>query len=133
MFDEAEKLQTESRLVASIFLLIYLVFTILQFVLFPGQSLFWHLGIGLLGLFGVVLFGVIVWIIDVYLDKSLPLDKNITKRILIQFLLTVFIITTLRVLASIFILKRLPIKVSPELIAAGFAMNIFVSQCEDGE
>jgi sensor histidine kinase YesM len=126
LFDTSGRLSIESRIVLRLFLIIYLVFTLLQLILFSGQSLIWHLGIGVLGLLGLLLFGFIVWVIDAYLDKKIPFEKNVVKRISIQFLLTVTIITVIRAVTGIFVVKMLPIKVSPELIAAGFAINVFM-------
>ncbi|MDB5282701.1 MAG: putative signal transduction histidine kinase [Bacteroidota bacterium] len=120
------KLSQEHRIALYLVTGIYTFFTIIRIIFFPEQTVLWHVELGLIGLFFLVVMGFIVWAIDVYLNKKYPFERNIITRIFLQFILTLTVLLTMRLISAPLILKLIPFKISNELLYASVAVNIFM-------
>jgi len=119
------KLKGEKRILATGSLTIYIVFMVAKLIMFPDQTLLWHLVTGLLGFLGVTFFLAMVLMVDNYMEKYLPYETNAFKRVGLQFLLTLVILLLVRFVVGVWIIKTFHIKVAPELLVASIALNIF--------
>lgn len=120
------KLKQETKIALYTVGLIYVVFTAMKTIFFWAQSWQFHLLTSLAGLFFILFFGYIIRLIDIGLDKSYPFERNPAKRIFIQFLITLFALTAMRIIPYLLLYDRFPYHPSPEIIAATYAINIFM-------
>ncbi|MES2621714.1 MAG: sensor histidine kinase [Bacteroidota bacterium] len=120
------KLKEETKIALISLFGIFIFFTIVKIIFFHDQSFVWHLGTSFLGLCFLLFFGYIVREIDIYLDKKVPFERNVVQRIFLQFILTLFVLFTIRVISAPLLQQFLPIKVSKEIWVASFAINTFM-------
>lgn len=120
------KLKEETRIALFSLSIIFIVFTVVKFLFFPEQSLLWHAGTGGIGVVFILFFGFIVKWIDNYLDKVFPFERNIVRRILIQFVITLSILFIFRYISAYFFLQFIHMHVSRELWIVSFVINTFM-------
>lgn len=126
VFMKIIELKQETKIALGTIALIYVVFTIMKTIFFWDQSWQFHVLTSFAGLFFIFFFGYIIRIIDIALDKSYPFERNPIKRISIQFLITLFALLAIRTIPYLLFYDRLPFHPSPEIIAATYALNIFM-------
>ena len=120
------KLTKETKIALGIIAFIYVIFTVVKTFFFLDQSISFHLITSLAGLLFIGVFGYIVRAIDIYLDSLYTFERNPITRIFIQFLVTLAVLTLIRVVPYFLFYDRIPIHPSPEIIAATYAINIFM-------
>ncbi len=120
------KLKEETKIAIGIIGTIYLVFMVVKTFFFLDQSIGFHVITSVAGLVFIGVFGYMVRAIDLYLDKIYPFEKNVFKRILIQFLTTLLVLLAIRLIPYFIFKDRIPIHPSRELWVATFAINIFM-------
>jgi len=116
----------EIKIGTLVVIVIYALFTVLRVVMLPGQSFLWHFELSLFGLAAILFFGVVVKVIDDVLDKRYPFERNIFKRLALQFGLTFLVVFFFRLANYSWLLPLMPFKMSKELWFAGFAVNLFM-------
>ncbi len=120
------KLKQENKIALLSIGIIFTVFTLVKFLFFPGQNLKWHVVTGLVGLVFIFFFGFIVRAIDIYLDRVFPFERNIFKRIAIQFLVTLTVLFVFRYASAIIFLEKVHMQISRELWIVSFVINTFM-------
>ena len=105
---------------------IYLVFTVAKVLFFIDQSLLWQVLTSAAGLVFIFVFGLIIRAIDIYLDGIYPFERNVMKRIAIQFAITLAVLFVIRLVPLIFFFDKIPVHLTRELWVATFAINIFM-------
>lgn len=120
------QLKEENKIIIGIIGIIYVVFTVVKVMFFIEQSLTWQVVTSLGGLVVIGVFGYIIKVIDVYLDKIYPFERNAVKRIGLQFVITLAVLFTIRIIPLIFFSDKLPIHPSREIWIATFAINVFM-------
>jgi hypothetical protein len=119
------KLKGEKRIMAILFTAMYLGFWCIKYAMFPEQTLLWHAVTGLIGLVFVILFTVIVVLVDSTLDKRFPYETNALKRVIIQFVITLSALLAVRFIVGGWVVKWFKVTLTPELLAASIAINIY--------
>ena len=122
----ALKIKEEKKIAVFIILGIFSIATIVKILFFSEQSFLWHIGTSLIGLFFLTFFGFTVRAIDIALDRKFPFEKNVAKRIFLQFIITLFVLVAIRLLSVPLIIKILPVTFSKEIWVASFVINIFM-------
>ena len=120
------KLAREIRTSAVVVLAIYAMFTIIRVVIMPGQTFLWHFELSVFGLVAIAFFGVAVKVIDDFLDKRYPFERNVFKRIFLQFVITFVVVITFRLANYSWLMPMMPFKMSKELWYTSFAVNLFM-------
>lgn len=120
------KLKPETGIVVGIVAFIYVMFTVVKTLFFLDQSIEFHLVTSVIALFFIGFFGYIIRIIDIYLDKIYPFERNVIKRIAIQFLVTLAVLLLIRTVPYILFYDKLPFHPSRDIIVATYAINIFM-------
>ncbi len=120
------KLKEETRIALFSLSVIFVVFTIVKFLFFPEQSLLWHALTGGVGIVFILFFGFIVKWIDAYFDKVFPFERNIVRRIFLQFIVTLSILFFFRYLSAFFFLEYIHMHISRELWIVSFVINTFM-------
>ena len=120
------KLKEETRIALFSLSVIFVVFTIVKFLFFPEQSLLWHAITGGVGIVFILFFGFIVKWIDAYFDKVFPFERNIVRRIFLQFIVTLSILFLFRYLSAFFFLEYIHMHISRELWIVSFVINTFM-------
>ena len=120
------KVEREIKITVVVLLAIYVLFTIVRFVVLPEQSFLWHFEVSLFGLGAIVFFGVAVKVIDDILDRRYPFERNIFKRIFLQFVITFIVVVTFRLANYSWLMPMMPFKMSKELWYTSFAVNLFM-------
>ena len=120
------KFEKETRVGLAVLVAIYGLFTIVRLVVFPEQSLIWHFQIGLFGLVSILFFGASVKIIDDFLDRKYPFEKNIFKRIFLQFVITFVVLAVFRLANASWLVNMMPFKMSKELWYTSFVVNLLM-------
>lgn len=123
------ELREEVRIALISILIIFVSFNIVKALLFTDQGILWHLWTAFWGLLAILFFGFIVLVIDIYLDKIYPFEKNVARRIGIQFFITVLVILIIRLVPYIFLRDKYPIHLSREAWVATLAINIYMVLC----
>lgn len=120
------KLKEETRIALFTITAVYVVFTVVKVLFFPEQTVLWHIGTSIIGFFIILVFGYVIKVIDVYLDKKFPFERNPFRRLMLQFGLTLSVVILLRAIGAFFIIDVVHFKISRELWIASFALNIFM-------
>lgn len=120
------KLKEETKIALGIIAIIFAMFTIVKALFFIEQSLSWHVYTSALGLVAIGFFGFIVRAIDIYLDKIYPFEKNVLKRIAMQFFVTLMVVLVIRLIPFLLFRDKIPIHASREVWIATFAINVFM-------
>lgn len=120
------KLKEETKIALGIISIIYVVFTVVKTFFFLDQSLEFHLLTNVVALFAIGFFGYIVRSIDIYLDKIYPFERNVIKRIAIQFLVTLTVLLLIRTVPYVLFYDKFPFHPSPDILVATYALNIFM-------
>lgn len=120
------KIKEESKIILYVVGLIYVVFTAVKTVFFLDQSLEFHLLTSVVALFFIGFFGYIIRAIDIYLDRIYPFEKNVIRRIAIQFLITLAVLVLIRTVPYVLFYDELPFHPSRDIIVATYAINIFM-------
>lgn len=110
--------------------LFYILYNVIRVLFFPEQSLSWHLMTAGLGLIFIVFFGLIVRLIHLVLDMYYPFERNIAKRIGLQFIITFTVLLAVR-LVPYFLFKDeidsyVHFKITRELWVAGIMLNVLM-------
>jgi len=110
--------------------LFYILYNIIRVLFFPEQSLSWHLMTAGLGLIFIIFFGLIVRLIHLVLDMYYPFERNIAKRIGLQFIITFTVLLAVR-LVPYFLFKDeidsyVHFKITRELWVAGIMLNVLM-------
>jgi hypothetical protein len=119
------KLKQESKLIVGAVLFVYLMANVIKLLLMPEQSWQWHFTTSAFGLLIVMFFAFMIRWIDIYLDKRIPFEKNIVKRIALQFLITLSAIMVVRLMGYLVLSNFMHLNVSKDLWIASFVINIF--------
>lgn len=120
------KLKEETRIIAIAVGAIFAAFTVVKFLFFPEQSLLWHVITGGVGLVFILFFGFIVKWIDAYFDRVFPFERNILRRIFLQFIVTLSILFLFRYISAFFFLQFIHLHISRELWIVSFVVNTFM-------
>jgi sensor histidine kinase YesM len=120
------KVNREIRLGTLVVIAIYVLFTILRVVMLPNESFMWHFELSLFGLVAILFFGFVVKVVDDVLDKRYPFERNIFKRLALQFAITFGVVYCFRLANYSWLMPLMPFKMSKELWFAGFAVNLFM-------
>lgn len=120
------KLKQETQIALGIIAFIYVVYTVVKTFFFLNQSISFHVITSLGSLVFIVVFGYLVRAIDIYLDSVYTFERNPVTRIFIQFLVTMAVLTLIRVVPYFLFYDKIPIHPSSEIIAATYAINIFM-------
>ncbi len=116
----------EIKLGTLVVIAIYVLFTILRVVMLPNESFLWHFELSIFGLAAILFFGVVVKVVDDVLDKRYPFERNIFKRLALQFAITFGVVFCFRLANYSWLMPLMPFKMSKELWFAGFAVNLFM-------
>ena len=119
-------IKTENKIALGIIALIYVVFTVVKTFFFLDQSLEFHIVTSVVALFFIGFFGYIIRGIDIYLDKIYPFERDVVKRITIQFLITLTALLLIRSVPYFLFYDKLPFHPSREILVATYALNIFM-------
>lgn len=119
-------MKTETKIAAGILLGIFTLFTVVKLMVFSGQSLQWHVVTSVAGLVMLGVIGLIVRTVDRALDKRFPFERNPFWRIVMQFFITLIAIVFVRLATIPLFYDYLVVKPTPELLIAGFTINIFM-------
>lgn len=120
------KLKEETKIALVIVGIIYIVFTTVKAMFFIEQTFIWHVVTSLMGLVAIGFFGFVVRAIDIYLDRIYPFEKNVARRITLQFFITLAVVLIIRLTPLIFFADKIPFQISREIWVATFAINIFM-------
>lgn len=120
------KIKQENKIALFSIGIIFSVFSLIKFLFFPDQSLEWHFITGVIGLVFILFFGFIVRAIDIYLDRVFPFERNIFKRIGLQFLITLTVLFVFRYASAYLYLDKMHMQVSRELWIVSFVINTFM-------
>ncbi len=120
------EVKTQTRIALGIVAFIYVMFTVVKTFFFLDQSIEFHLLTSVTGLFFIVFFGYIIRGIDIYLDKIYPFERNVIKRIVIQFLLTLVVLFLIRAVPYFLFYDKIPFHPSRDVLVAIYAINIFM-------
>jgi two-component system LytT family sensor kinase len=120
------KLKEETRIILIAVGAIFVAFTVVKFLFFPDQTLAWHAITGGIGLLFILFFGYIVKWVDAYFDKVFPFERNIFRRIMLQFLVTLGILFSFRYSSALLFSKFIQMHVSRELWILSFVINTFM-------
>lgn len=108
----------------------YIIFNIVRLIFFPDQSIRWHVLTSVAGLIFIAFFGCVVKIIDVLLDRVFPFERNIVRRIAIQFGITLGVLLSIRFGSYLFfkdyLLRQAHFELTRELWAASILLNILM-------
>ncbi len=120
------KVTKEIRISLVLILGIYVLLTIVRVVALPEQSILWHLELSLFGLGAILFFGIAVKVIDDFLDRKYPFERNVFKRLSLQFVMTFLVVILFRLANYSWVRPLLPFKMSKELWYTSFAVNLFM-------
>lgn len=108
----------------------YIIFNIVRLIFFPDQSVRWHVLTAVAGLAFIAFFGCVVQIIDVLLDRVFPFEKNIVRRIAIQFGITLGVLLAIRFGSYFYfkdyLLRQAHFQLTRELWLASILLNILM-------
>lgn len=118
-------LKRETKIGIAMFLAIYALFTIVRLAIFTNQGFWWNFEMGVLGFAGTLIFGTIVQRIDHILDNRYPFERNIFKRIALQFVITFLALGAFKLIAYTWLWRIMP-QVPKDLWYASFTINLFM-------
>lgn len=108
----------------------YIIFNIVRLIFYPDQSVRWHILTAVAGLLFIIFFGCVVQVIDMLLDRVFPFERNIVRRIAMQFGITLGVLLALRFGSYLFfndyLLRQAHFQVNRELWAASILLNILM-------
>lgn len=108
----------------------YIIFNIVRLIFFPDQSVRWHVLTSVAGLVFIAFFGMVVKVIDVLLDRVFPFEKNIIRRIAMQFGITLGVLLVIRFGSYFYfkdyLLRQAHFELTRELWAASILLNILM-------
>lgn len=108
----------------------YIIFNIVRLIFYPDQSLRWHILTAVAGLVFIFFFGCIVQVVDMLLDRVFPFERNIIRRIAMQFGITLGILFAIRFGSYLFfkdqLLRQAHFELTRELWAASILLNILM-------
>lgn len=120
------KIDREAKVGMAVLLAIYALFTIVRIVMLPDQTFLWHFELSVFGLVAILFFGIVVKVIDDFLDKRYPFERNIFMRLSLQFVITFVVVVTFRLANHSWLMGLMPFKMSKELWYTSFAVNLFM-------
>jgi len=120
------KIDREAKVGMAVLLAIYALFTIVRIVMLPDQTFLWHFELSVFGLVAILFFGIVVKVIDDFLDKRYPFERNIFMRLSLQFAITFVVVVTFRLANHSWLMGLMPFKMSKELWYTSFAVNLFM-------
>ena len=120
------KLNRETKIGLGVFIAIYVLFTVVRIIGFPEQTFMWHFILSVFGLVAILFFGITVKVIDDFLDRRYPFERNIFLRITLQFIITFVVLITFRLANYHWLMRMMPFKMSKELWYSSFAVNLFM-------
>lgn len=123
------ELKEETRIALGSIAIIFVSFNVVKFLFFMEQSWMWHIWTAAVGLLVIFFFGFIVLSIDVYLDKIYPFEKNVLRRIGLQFGVTLVVVMVMRLVPYALLKDRYSIHLSRELWIGTLAINVFTVLC----
>ena len=103
---------------------LYFFFTGFKILLFSNLGLMWHIESSIFGLTALIITVSTIRLIDRFLDRLYPYERNITLRLLIQFASSLVIIFSIRTLIFPYVIRSAPIVITPELYAAVTAAHV---------
>ncbi|MBL7778968.1 MAG: histidine kinase [Chitinophagales bacterium] len=121
------QVKQETKIALGILAGIFLVFNSVKIFVFPNESLRWHIGTSLGGIVMLGIIGLIVRAVDIWLDKKFPFERNPFWRIALQFIITLLAVVAVRLASFPLVQNEFGKVPSRELIAAGFAINVFMT------
>lgn len=108
----------------------YIIFNIVRLIFFPDQSVRWHVLTSVAGLVFIAFFGMVVKVIDMLLDRVFPFEKNIIRRIAMQFGITLGVLLVIRFGSYFYfkdyLLRQAHFELTRELWAASILLNILM-------
>lgn len=110
--------------------ILYIVYNIIRLVFFPDQGVRWHVLTAVAGLAFIAFFGCVVKVIDMLLDRVFPFEKNIVRRIAMQFGITLAVLLIVRFTSYFFfrdyLLRQAHFQLTRELWVASIILNILM-------
>ena len=103
---------------------LYFFFTGFKILLFSNLGLMWHIESSIFGLTALIITVSTIRLIDRFLDRLYPYERNITLRLLIQFAISLIIIFSIRTLIFPYVIQSAPVVITPELYAAVTAAHV---------
>lgn len=103
---------------------LYLFFTVLKIYTFPGLSTAWQVEGSIFGLIVLVVIILSMRVVDLVLDRLYPYERSLMLRLVIQFVISLAIVLSLRQIIFHFTRSYLPIPVTRELYIVATAAHI---------
>ncbi|MBS1622939.1 MAG: histidine kinase [Bacteroidetes bacterium] len=103
---------------------LYLFFTVLKIYTFPGLSTAWQVEGSIFGLIVLVVIILSMRLVDLVLDRLYPYERSLMLRLVIQFVISLAIVLTLRQVIFHYTRSYLPIPVTRELYIVATAAHI---------
>ena len=103
---------------------IYLFGTIVRLVLFPHQTIGWHIEAGLFGFVALLMVATVIKGIESIFDKYYPYERNIFIRLTLQFLVSLAILMTIRQFFFEVANRYLTLSISKDWIIAATIIHI---------
>ncbi|MBS1595203.1 MAG: histidine kinase [Bacteroidetes bacterium] len=103
---------------------LYLFFTVLKIYTFPGLSTAWQVEGSIFGLIVLVVIILSMRVVDLVLDRLYPYERSLVFRLVIQFVISLVIVLSLRQAIFHYTKSYLPIPVTRELYIVATAAHI---------
>lgn len=124
------KLSDDTRIGLLSVAIVYIIYNIIRLLFFPDQSLRWHVLTAVAGLAFIAFFGCVVQVIDMLLDRVFPFERNIIRRIAIQFGITLGVLLAIRFASYLYfkdyLLRQAHFQLTRELWVASIVLNILM-------
>ena len=117
-------MKKEYKVILYFILNIYCFGTVVRLILFPQQSLGWHIEAGIFGFIALIIVAIIIKSIELLLEKHYPYERNIYVRLPIQVIISVVVLLIIRHYIFGFVSHFISVPVSRELYIAGTIVNI---------
>ncbi|MFN8277993.1 MAG: histidine kinase [Chitinophagales bacterium] len=115
----------ERRDTAVIFALLFVFISIVKVVIFYQYGWKWQVITSMLSAVLLLLFSAIILSIDSLLERIIPYEQNVWKRIVAQFALSVITVISFRLMLLQPMERLTRVYPSRELILASFGINVF--------
>lgn len=103
---------------------LYLFFTVLKIYTFPNLSAMWQIEGSVFGFIVLVVIILSMRVVDMLLDRLYPYERSLVFRLVIQFVISISIVLTLRQFIFHFTRSYLPIPVTRELYILATAAHV---------
>ncbi|MFN8311094.1 MAG: histidine kinase [Chitinophagales bacterium] len=116
----------ETHVVFAAYVIGFLFFTIMKVAIFYDFGWKWQTITTITSIFIIAFFSAVVVVIDRTLERYLPFEKNVWLRLVVQLLITLVFIISVRLVLMKPMMQLLQIHPSRDLILASFVINTFL-------